>query len=105
MLQIIQLAFAVSAISITVTKPHITATMRAWIRSKSEWFGKLFSCHYCFSHWVSLGVVSLSGFRIGIGFPLLDFMLTLFTLVGISALITGIITYFLIFPTDEAEHP
>lgn len=51
------LALAVAAISLTITKAAIFKNLREWVDERSEWFGKLVSCPYCTSHWVSFILV------------------------------------------------
>ncbi len=40
-------------ISFTVTETVVFKPLRAWIESKSKFFGKLFNCGYCFGFWVA----------------------------------------------------
>jgi len=51
------LAGAVASISCTISKSGVMRPVRHWVREKNEWFGKLISCVYCTSHWVSTVLV------------------------------------------------
>lgn len=64
LVQFLVLAMGVSVVSMAVTLSEIFKPMRQFIGKRSRWFGKLFSCPYCFSHWVSLGAVLVSDFRL-----------------------------------------
>ncbi len=85
LLQFVALAMGVSVISMAVTMSEIFKPMRMFIGRRNLWFGKLFSCPYCFSHWVSLGTVLLMDYR----FPFWSFwpstVLTTFALIVCSA--------------------
>ena len=64
------LSMPVAAISWTVTHEEIFREPREYCRSRSRdapswWLRKLsymVTCEYCFSHWVSLAVVAVTGF-------------------------------------------
>lgn len=47
----------VGACAVTVTSTKVFAGWRAWLASRSTWWHGLFSCPYCFSHWMAFGVV------------------------------------------------
>lgn len=87
--QIIFLSLVTSAISITVTKASIFESFREWILRKSKWLGSLVSCPYCFSHWVTIGLVLI---YMPVVFPMIfiiDLIMSAFAIVAISALISG----------------
>ena len=69
---LIILSLVVASISWTVTQEEIFAEWRKFCENQSE-SGKnilirklfyVFTCEYCFSHWVTLGILILSGFRL-----------------------------------------
>src|SRR5688572_927057 len=62
----------VASISWTVTQEEIFREMREVCEDKSKSCGWLvqrkffyvFTCEYCFSHWVTLGLLVMTGFRV-----------------------------------------
>lgn len=66
------LSIVVASISWTVTQEEIFSEWREYCKDKSKTSGNLlrrkffyvFTCEYCFSHWVSLLLLILTGFRI-----------------------------------------
>lgn len=44
-----------------VIKSEIAKPVRDFIKSRASWLNTLFSCGYCFSVWVAVGVVLLLG--------------------------------------------
>ena len=81
--------FAVSAISITLTRSSLTKRLRKW-----------FNCHYCMSHWVSLAIVTVYQPVVG-GLFWIDLIFATFALVGSSALLSGLILFFTPFNSGE----
>lgn len=55
--QFVVISLAVATVSLTMTRAVISKPFRTWLKSKNKWFGELFSCPYCFSHWVSFGAI------------------------------------------------
>jgi hypothetical protein len=47
------LSGAVASISCTISKAGVMRPIRQWVREKNAWLGKLISCVYCTSHWIS----------------------------------------------------
>lgn len=45
----------------TITKEEIFAPWRRVCGGKDRWFGYLFSCPYCLSHWLAFVLVPLTG--------------------------------------------
>ncbi len=66
------LSMVVASISWTVTQEEIFREWREKCKDKSETCGTIiqrkffyvFTCEYCFSHWVTLAVVALTGFQL-----------------------------------------
>lgn len=55
---ILALSLAVATVSMTITKAKVSKPLRESIAARSKWLGELFSCPYCFSHWVSFAAVA-----------------------------------------------
>lgn len=83
-LSMIFISLAVSSISYTISKTDIFESIRKKISKHSNWLGKLISCPYCLSHWISF-VIILFIYRT---FNLEVFVLT-FAIVTLSAIWTG----------------
>jgi uncharacterized membrane-anchored protein len=56
---VVFLALAVSTLSMTITKAKVSKPLRDAIAKRSKWFGELFSCPYCMSHWLAFGAVAI----------------------------------------------
>lgn len=52
------LALPVSVISLTITRSSLFDHLRKWMVERNEWLGKLVTCPYCTSHWVSFALVA-----------------------------------------------
>ena len=59
MIQCFYLSLVTAGISFTITETKIFAAFRQWIKSRSVFFGDLFSCGYCLGHWIALILVIL----------------------------------------------
>jgi hypothetical protein len=91
-------AFAVSACSITLAKSHMMIPYRR-LMGKMR-LGNLARCHYCTSHWLSMAVVAAYQPSVGAGFwP--DLIVAWLAIVGLAALISGVIMYFTVFSSEE----
>ena len=72
LLMLLVLAMPIAAIAWTVTHEDIFREPRDYFVKRSEdakslvarKFFYLLTCEYCFSHWVTLGVLLLTGFRL-----------------------------------------
>lgn len=66
------LSMVVACISWTVTQEEIFSEWREMCSDKSKTRGNIlqrkffyvFTCEYCFSHWATLGILILTGFRL-----------------------------------------
>ncbi len=95
--KIVLLSIAVSAFSLTVTRAKVTGSFRDRMAKKNKFFGDLVNCPYCFSHWVAAVAVILWQPRTTeialwpwLLWPL-DYALSAFLIIGVSALISGAI--------------
>ncbi len=86
---LVALAAAIASLSSTITLAKISKPFRAWISSKSSWIGSLFSCSYCFSHWVALAAVVWYKPRIIVSsVAFVDYFTTWFCLVALASVVT-----------------
>jgi hypothetical protein len=90
-IQFLILASSVAAVSFTITMTKVTAPLRVKIMLRSQWFGNLFSCPYCFSHWLSFGAVAVYRLTIIDKVPVMDYVVTAMSMVALSALFLGVI--------------
>lgn len=93
------LSLATAAISLTVTRSVLFAPLRAKLKGKLH---ELFSCPYCFSHWVSFALVLQYQHKLfDCGFPPTDYFITAMVLVALSNLVT--FTLLKLMHTDEVN--
>jgi len=72
--QLLIVSLAAASVSWTVTQEEIFREPREWFKKGSESsssfllrkFFYVFTCEYCFSHWVSLFFLVLTGMQVGI---------------------------------------
>jgi hypothetical protein len=72
LLTLVVLALPIACIAWTVTHEDIFREPREYLAHRSQTartllakkFFYLFTCEYCFSHWVTAGVLALTGFRL-----------------------------------------
>jgi len=55
------------------------------MKSKSAFLGELFSCGYCFAHWVSFGLVAIYRPKLFEFWWLLDYFLTALVIAWLAA--------------------
>jgi hypothetical protein len=68
------MSLAVASVAWTVTQEEIFREPREFCKRRSETaknffeakFFYVFTCEYCFSHWVTLFLILLTGFRLGL---------------------------------------
>ncbi|MGD0576523.1 MAG: DUF1360 domain-containing protein [Candidatus Staskawiczbacteria bacterium] len=90
--QAVVLALATATISVTVSKAKVFASAREQIAKRNAWLGDLVLCSYCTSHWVAFALVGIYGLRLVSRQPVVDFFVTAFAIVAVSAILCGTIT-------------
>lgn len=86
------IALVSACIAISVTQQEMFRPLRQWAARKHAMAGHLFSCFYCFSHWVVFaGIVIYRPVVVTSGNTLVDLVVTAFFTVGLSALCSGVI--------------
>lgn len=73
---VLYLSLVTASISFTVTETKLFEPLRNWFKKKSPLLGKLFSCGYCFGHWIAFGLVAIYQPRLFNFWFLLDYFLT-----------------------------
>ena len=83
---VIYLSFVTASISFTVTETKIFKPFRFCLKKKSAFLGDLFSCGYCFGHWVAFALVAVYQHRLFESWWLLDYFLTALVIAWFSGL-------------------
>jgi hypothetical protein len=83
--EVVWLSLVTSSISYTVTETKLFKTPREWVQKK--WSrGEVFSCGYCFGHWVAFALVAIYRPRLfEIWWPL-DYLLTALVIAWLSGI-------------------
>lgn len=84
-LTLVQVAFAASAFSITLTRARALKGVREAVKERSDFWGHLLNCPYCISHWFAIVFAWWFPFK-----GLLWYVVNVFSIVGVAALITGL---------------
>jgi len=92
LIQIAVLALAIGTVSMTITKANVFAWLRNWLDDRNDFLADLFSCPYCMSHWVALGVMFMyQPLLIDTGSRWPDLAVSWFALVALGSLAAGAI--------------
>lgn len=95
-------ALATASVALTITKATIFEPIRNWIIDRSDFFGELFSCPYCMSHWVSLGVIAYYQPRLVTSqYLIVDLTVSTFALITVASLLAA--SVFRLFGGSEDE--
>jgi hypothetical protein len=70
------LSVATASIAFTISETAVLAGFRSWTKNRSDMAGKLVSCGYCMSHWISFALVAIYRPRLVNRWWLLDYLLT-----------------------------
>jgi hypothetical protein len=89
--EVVVLALATAAISVTISKAQVFSSFRDWVADNNAWLGDLISCHYCTSHWVAMGFIVIYHPFLVRKWIVSDLFVSLFATVAISALVSGLI--------------
>ncbi len=101
--QCLAIAIASASIAMTVTQTEIFAPWRAFAGKLHAMLGHLFSCFYCFSHWVVIGGVTL--YRpviLDSGNSLANWLVSVFFTITLTAFVCGLM--FKVFLAAMATH-
>ena len=91
-LVVLILSLPVAVISLTITRASVFQPLREWVLERNAWLGKLVTCPYCTSHWVSFALVAYYRPRIvqSAWWPL-DLILSAFALVALAMPISFVV--------------
>lgn len=97
------IAIASASISMTITQTEIFAPLREFAKSKNLTIGHLFSCFYCFSHWVVIGGVTVYRPEIlDSGNSFLNWIVSVFFTITLTSFVCGLM--FKVFLSAMASH-
>lgn len=86
------IALVSACIAISVTQQEMFRPLRQWAAGKNAMAGHLFSCFYCFSHWVVFaGIAIYRPVVVNSGYLLVDLVVTAFFTVGLATVCSGVI--------------
>lgn len=85
MLQVLVISLAVATISATLSVTRIFKELRLFVKNHSDWFGHLIQRPYCTSHWVAMFFFAAYLPKAINGFGILDYVVTYFAIVALSA--------------------
>jgi hypothetical protein len=89
---VLSLSLAVATVSMTMTKAKVSKPLRARIKARSAWWGEVFSCPYCFSHYVSpVAVAVWRPVLVSCGFYPADLLISVLVIIALAALGCGLI--------------
>lgn len=92
------LAFAVAAVSITLTRSKITLSFREWLeREHPGNIAYLWGCPYCMSHWVA------GAFALHAATGFVSWLIWTFSLVAASSIIVGTAFHLLLWTEMEND--
>lgn len=101
---LIAVSMAISSISMTVAKTKVFAPMRDWVFARNEWLGNLISCPYCLSHWLTFAAVAWYQPKIiESQIVFFDLIVSIFAIVAIAAIVSGIMTRLLWEASDTGK--
>jgi len=90
--QVVVMALAIGTVSMTITKANVFEWLRSWLEDRNDFLADLFSCPYCMSHWIALGVMFMyQPLLIDTGSRWPDLMISWFALVALGSLAAGAI--------------
>lgn len=89
--QIVVLGVATGAISMVLTKSTVLNFMHDWLEAKIPFLGEMLNCPWCTSHWVALFFVLVYRPQLINGWYPVDYLVSLFVIVVISAVTARII--------------
>lgn len=86
MVELILISIVTASISFTVTESKLFKTFREFIKRKSNFFGELVSCGYCFGHWIAFSIVILYDFNVFNTNLIVDYFFTGLIIAWLSAI-------------------
>ena len=95
MIVVVTLSLVTASISFTVTETKLFLPLREWMNTRSALAGELFSCGYCFGHWVALGLVAMYRPRLFVAWWPFDYVLTALVIAWLAAFQWALMCWFM----------
>jgi hypothetical protein len=83
---VIYLSIAAASIAFTITETKLFKPLREWLHKKSAFLGELFSCGFCFGHWIAFALTTFYKPRLFNHWWPLDYFLTAIVIAWFSGL-------------------
>lgn len=83
---VLWLSLATASISFTITESKLFLPARNWIKARSFFLGELFSCGYCFGHYVAFILVAIYRPKLFEVWWILDYLLTALVIAWLAAI-------------------
>lgn len=97
------IAIASASIAMTITQTEVFAALREFVAKKHSTIGHLFSCFYCFSHWVVIcGVTLYRPEILDSGNSFVNWLVSVFFTITLTTFVCGLM--FKVFLTAMASH-
>lgn len=87
LIELVIISLAVSSASYSISRTEIIKPIRLLICQGWPWAGKLISCPYCLSHWISFGTIFYFYKTLSI-----EVVILTFAMITLSAIWTGMIS-------------
>lgn len=94
---------AIAAVSLTLSRTHITHHARDWTLERWPLLGQLFACPYCLSHWFALVLAPAVDMTLASN-TVVNYLVTVFALIGVAAVWAGGIMQLMLHQESEMEH-
>jgi hypothetical protein len=91
MKEVIYLSLVAASVSFTVTETKIFKPFREWLKTQSTFLGDLFSCGYCFGHWIAFALTAIYRPRLFHAWWPLDYFLTALVIAWLSGIQWGLL--------------
>jgi ABC-type transport system involved in cytochrome c biogenesis permease subunit len=95
-------AVAIAALSLTITRSTITTPVRAFALDHMPWAVQLLGCPYCMSHWLAFAAAWFVDVQL-VANPVVNFVAVVFALVGVAAVVSGLIFKLVLHQEAEIE--
>jgi hypothetical protein len=110
-LDLVLVALAISAVSLTVTRSHLTEPWREHLldHRPNDLFTRMITCPYCFAHWLAVfgavwwGVRYLDWHTLGLGRAAVSVLIVGFALVSLSTIVMGLMIRLMLATEWEME--
>lgn len=83
--KVLLLSMVTASVSFTVAETKFFAGFRRWMKNSSSLCGELFSCGYCFGHWVALILAAMYKPRLFHAWWPLDYFFTVLVIAWLAA--------------------